>query len=254
MSSLINSLLFKPPTGTTPPPTMRLMMLDTSKGTRISVCMIRKRSASVTVLFSHGNAEDLNLSYAWMKRLSRDVNVNVIGYDYTGYGRSTGKPTEQNCYADIEAVYKFLLEDQKINPEQIVLYGRSLGSGPSCYLAQKTSLEGRPVAGMILHSPFASVYRVVIDVGFTMVGDKFSNIDRIEKVQCPVFIIHGRVDEVVPFEHGKALYDALPRRYRAAPFWVDGMGHNDLEGHAEIALLASVNRYLDYHILSRRLW
>jgi abhydrolase domain-containing protein 17 len=96
-----------------------------------------------------------------------------------------------------------LLREKKLYPEQIVLYGRSLGSGPSCHLAAKAAAMGRPVAGLILHSPFTSVYRVVFDFGFTVVGDKFSNIDVVGKTQCPVFIVHGQDDEIVPVIHGK---------------------------------------------------
>ena len=78
-----------------------------------------------------------------------------------GYGKSNGSPTEKNCYADIEAAYRYLLEVRRIPPEQIVLYGRSLGSGPSCYLAAKTAREGRSVGGVILQSPLLSAYRLI---------------------------------------------------------------------------------------------
>jgi fermentation-respiration switch protein FrsA (DUF1100 family) len=147
-----------------------------------------------------------------------------------------------------------MLEDQGLTPEQIVLCGRSLGSGPSCYLALETAKAGRSVAGLILHSPFASVYRVVFDVGVTLLGDKFSNIDRLANVECPVCIIHGRQDTVVPFEHGKALYDVLPKRFRADPFFVENMTHNYHCHEVEVAMMKQLNHYLDYHILARRLW
>lgn len=114
----------------------------------------------------------------------------------------TGEPSEEDVYSDVEAAYDYLIQEKKLYPEQIVLYGRSLGSGPSCHLAAKTAAMGRPVAGLILHSPFTSVYRVVFDFGFTVVGDKFSNIDRVAKTQCPVFIVHGQEDEIVPVVHG----------------------------------------------------
>ena len=148
--------------------------------------------------------------------------------------RDTGSipdPTEEDCYADIEAAYQYLITERGLNHSQIVLYGRSLGSGPSCYLANKTSREGKPVAGLILHSPFTSVYRVVFDLGFTLVGDKFSNIDRIADVDCPVLIVHGHEDAIIPIEHGQALLDAVPPKMRAEPFFVRGMGHNGFEYH-----------------------
>lgn len=135
-----------------------------------------------------------------------------------------------------------------------MLYGRSLGSGPSCHLAAKTAASGRPVAGLILHSPFTSVYRVVFDFGFTVLGDKFSNIDRIDKIQCPAFIVHGQDDNIVPFEHGQRLHDAVPEKMKAEPFFVKGMGHNGFDYHIEAMLMTKINAFLDYHVLARRLW
>lgn len=216
--------------------------------------MIRARTANVTILYSHGNAEDLNSSFSWMRRLSRELNVNVVGYDYTGYGLSTGIPSEHNCYSDIESVYEHLIKVKGLAPHQIVLYGRSLGSGPSCWLASKTSREGNPVGGLLLHSPFTSVYRVVMNVGFTLAGDKFSNVDKIPTVACPVMICHGREDTVVPFAHGVELHNSVPPEYQAKPHWMDDVGHNDHGPVVEAALLTAFNKYLDYHILARRLY
>ena len=87
----------------------------------------------------------------------------------------SGEPSEEMCYLNIEAAYKYLREERNIPASQIVLYGRSLGSGPSCHLARKTALDGESVAGLILHSPFLSIYRIVMDVGFGLVGDMFRN-------------------------------------------------------------------------------
>jgi len=89
----------------------------------------------------------------------------------------TGDPSEENCYADISAVYDYLIKEKKIPPSKIILYGRSLGSGPSCFLAAKSSDDGASVGGLILHAPFLSIYRVVIDSGCTLPGDKFPNLE-----------------------------------------------------------------------------
>ena len=88
-----------------------------------------------------------------------------------------GEPSEENCNKCIEAAYKYLRQNRKIEPSKIVLYGRSVGSGPTCFLAAKTSEAGDPVAGIILHSPFLSIFRVVLDFGFTMAGDMFRNVE-----------------------------------------------------------------------------
>ena len=97
-------------------------------------------------------------------------------------------------YDDIETVYLYITENLSIDPESIILFGRSIGSGPTCYLAEKY-----PVAGVILHSPLASILRVVVNIRWTLPFDYFPNVDRVAKMECPVFVIHGTRDEIIPF-------------------------------------------------------
>lgn len=174
--------------------------------------------------------------------------------DYTGYGKSDGSPHENHVYADIDAAFRYLLEVRRLQPEQIVLYGRSLGSGPSCYLASKTAQQGRSVAGVILQSPLLSAYRVAFNFRFTMAGDKFPNVDYAPSIRCPVFIVHGTQDEVVPFWHGQELFLALPQEWRAKPFWVEGAGHNNIEAllRPTGAFVDKLMEFLDLHISARR--
>ena len=117
----------------------------------------------MTLLYSHGNAEDLGMMYNRMKELARVLGCNVMAYEYAGYGLSEPQTecSEDLCYRSIDAAYSYLVNVMKIPPKKIVLYGRSLGSGPSCYMAKKTADEGKSVGGLILHSPFLSIYRVV---------------------------------------------------------------------------------------------
>ena len=168
----------------------------------------------------------------------------------------SGSPSEANCYADIDRVYEYLLTELKTLPEHIVLYGRSLGSGPSCYLASKTAVAGRSVAGLILHAPFTSVYRIVFpDFGFTVLGDQFPNIDRMQSIECPVFIAHGAKDEVVPYDHGVALINAVPVKSKAEFISPVGMRHNSYETwDSELKHMEALAHFLDYHVLARRLW
>jgi pimeloyl-ACP methyl ester carboxylesterase len=194
MGDAISSLLFQPPPPTYLHPS-RHFWLNTDHGSRIPAFFIERPGAMVTLLFSHGNAEDLGMIHDWFNDLARVLRVNIMAYDYTGYGKSTGTPNEDHCYADIEAAYKYLTEVRRVQPEQIVLYGRSLGSGPSCYLASKTATAGRPVGGVILQSPLLSAYRVAFNFRYTMVGDRFPNVDYAPSIRCPVFIVHGTQDE-----------------------------------------------------------
>jgi len=177
MGETISTLVFRPPNPTYLRPSRYFLINTDDDGNQIPAFFIKRRGARLTLLFSHGNAEDLGMMYNRMKEMARVLCVNIMAYDYTGYGKSTGKPCEKKCYENIEVIYRYLVDIRNIPPEQIVLYGRSLGSGPACYLAAKTANEGRSIAGVILHSPFLSIFRVVVDCGFTMVGDMFRNIE-----------------------------------------------------------------------------
>jgi abhydrolase domain-containing protein 17 len=99
VDAIVNSLLFKPPNVHAYDFPSRLIHLMTKHQEQITATCIRNRGANVTIIFSHGNAEDLNTCYGWMRRLSRELNVNVVGYDYTGYGLSTGKKTMLRRFA-----------------------------------------------------------------------------------------------------------------------------------------------------------
>ena len=137
------------------------------------------------------------------REVSRLLKVNVMAYDYSGYGLSSAEtPSEEAVYADAEAALAYLVSVVNTPHNQIVLYGRSLGGGPSTYLAQKMSNMGNPPRGLVLQSPFLSAYRVAFHFRFSMPGDQFCNVDRIGDVMCPVYVIHGTNDEVVPFWNG----------------------------------------------------
>lgn len=125
-----------------------------------------------------------------------------INLEYTGFGESNGRiPGEEVLYLDIETVYEYLVDNLGIPSENILLYGRSIGSGPSCFLAEKYKL-----GGLVLHSGLMSALRVILDLRFTLPFDKFANIDRMKNIDCPVYVIHGKRDEVVPFYHAIEMY------------------------------------------------
>ena len=214
---------------------------------RIPAFFIRRSNATQTILFSHGNAEDLGMMFARMKELAVKLGVNIMAYDYTGYGLSLPigeAPSENMVYRNIEAAYAYLTQVRKIEPSSIILYGRSLGGGPSCYLAAKTARQGQSVGGLILHSAFLSVYKVVTDMnGLDMraVGDMFNNEKRAYSIRCPTFIIHGKRDVVVPFWHAPRLLSAIPEEHRWKPLFLDDLGHNSIELKAEMYLQSLTN-------------
>lgn len=196
-----------------------IIKLTTADGVKISAVHLPNPSATYTMLYSHGNAEDLGDSLPGLREL-RDMGFAVFSYDYRGYGTSQGTPTESNVYRDIDAAYNYLTQQLGVPPNRIIVYGRSVGSGPAVDLASR-----KAVAGLILETPFLSTFRVVTQIPIVPF-DKFNNISKIKKVLSPVLIMHGRRDEVVPFWHGEQLFAAANEPKRS--FWVDTARHDDL--------------------------
>eukprot|EP00747_Dinoflagellata_sp_TGD_P169482 gnl/TRDRNA2_/TRDRNA2_198541_c0_seq1.p1 gnl/TRDRNA2_/TRDRNA2_198541_c0~~gnl/TRDRNA2_/TRDRNA2_198541_c0_seq1.p1 ORF type:complete len:259 (+),score=39.35 gnl/TRDRNA2_/TRDRNA2_198541_c0_seq1:136-912(+) len=222
MGGAIEKLVFQPPDATyTKDP--NLIWLHTAEHEVIPAFFI-DRDARLTMLFSHGNAEDLGMIIQYFREVSHILEVNIFAYEYTGYGMSTGEPNEQAVYADIEAAFKYLRDVIGIPWNEVVLYGRSIGSGPSVHLATRTA-----VRAMVLQSPLLSIYRVAFASRVSMPGDMFTNIDKISSVKCPVYIVHGTKDEIVPFWHAEDLHRHCEEGIAHPPHWVENGGHNNLE-------------------------
>jgi len=204
-----------------------VLKLATKRGTQIVAVYMRNPTASLTVLYSHGNAADLGQMYDLFSELRILLRVNFLGYDYSGYGQSSGKPTEQNTYADIEAAYRCLEETYGVKEEDVILYGQSVGSGPTLDLASRLPR----LRAVVLHSPILSGLRVIYPVKRTYWFDIYKNIDKIPLVKCPVLVIHGTADDVVDCSHGKQLWERCKEKYE--PLWVKGGNHCDLETFPE---------------------
>ncbi|XP_075514975.1 uncharacterized protein LOC142549747 [Primulina tabacum] len=204
-----------------------VVKVKTKRGTEIVAVYVKNPTAKLTLLYSHGNAADLGQMYDLFSELSIHLRVNLMGYDYSGYGQSTGKPSEQNTYADIEAAYECLQETYGAKEEDIILYGQSVGSGPTLDLASRLSR----LRAVVLHSAILSGLRVMYPVKRTYWFDIYKNIDKIPLVQCPVLLIHGMADDVVDCSHGKQLWELCKDKYE--PLWVKGGNHCDLELYPE---------------------
>jgi len=196
----------------------------TSRGNRIACMFVRcSPNARYTILHSHGNAVDLGQMSSFYMGLGSRINCNIFSYDYSGYGASTGKPSEKNLYADIEAAWGALRSRYGVSPENIILYGQSIGTVPTVDLAARYE-----VGAVILHSALMSGMRVAFpQTNRTWFFDAFPSIDKVPRVSSPVLVIHGTEDEVIDFSHGLAIYEKCPRAVE--PLWVEGAGHNDVE-------------------------
>jgi abhydrolase domain-containing protein 17 len=196
-----------------------IVRLGSSDGAKISATYLPNPEAVFTVLFSHGNAEDIGDDQPLLERI-RAAGFAVFAYDYQGYGTSEGRPSERHAYEDEDAAYNFLFQSMHVQPNRMIAFGRSVGSGPACDLASR-----HPVAGLILESAFTSAFRVMTRIR-VLPFDKFDNLRKIKSVHCPVLIIHGTEDSVINIFHGKELFAAANQPKQAV--WVEGANHNDV--------------------------
>ncbi|HEY9645191.1 MAG TPA: alpha/beta hydrolase [Chroococcidiopsis sp.] len=207
-----------------PPPASYLdspdiLKLPVNDREHISALYLPNPKARYTLLYIHGNAEDLGQVRPVLDRL-HEWGFSVFAYDYRGYGTSLGTPGEAHAYEDAEAAYAYLTQQLKIAPAQIIVYGRSVGGGSATELATQ-----QPIAGLILESSFTSAFRVVLPVPL-LPFDKFTNLDKLQAIHCPILVIHGAADTTIPIAHGQRLYAAAHAPKQS--LWVDGAGHDDL--------------------------
>lgn len=200
---------------------LRLAMAD---GTRISALHLVNPEARYTVLYSHGNAEDLGRIRGYLEYY-RMRGFSLLAYDYPGYGTSGGSPSTRGACGAAEAALQYLMREAGIPPGRIIIHGRSVGGGPAHVLAER-----HPVAGLIAESTFVSAFRVQTVIPI-LPFDRLRNLARIDKVGCPVLVIHGLQDDIIPVWHGRKLYERARQPKRGC--WLEGATHNWIPPAAE---------------------
>ncbi len=179
--------------------------LSTQDGERLHGWFVPHPSAGATLLFCHGNAGNISHRLDTIA-LFHELGLNVLIFDYRGYGLSSGTTTEQGTYRDVDAAWNYLVEDRGIKPESIVLFGRSLGAAVISDLAVRT----RPGA-VILESAFTSVPDMAARIYpwlpvRWLASYRYDNAGKIRNITAPVLVIHSRGDEIIPFQQGMRLY------------------------------------------------
>ena len=189
------------------------------------------------IIYSHGNAEDIGDCYEWLYYLHKELNVNVLAYEYQGYGLHKGTPSENNCYSDIQTAFNFL-RFRGVPEKNIILYGRSLGTGPTVDLASRC----KDLKGVVLESPYTSILGVVNETlaQSSYCIDPFRNNSKIHLIECPLLIIHGTDDEIIPYEHAKKLQN----RSKCNLVTLNGGGHNNLQNSYKNVIIKSIKTLL----------
>jgi fermentation-respiration switch protein FrsA (DUF1100 family) len=242
---LENSLLFHPVRASddwVAPPSSRIedVEFSTADGTSIHGWWYRNGSSTSALLYAHGNAGNLSHRGPTIVPMAEALGVSVLIFDYPGYGRSAGKPNEKSCYAAGEAAYDWLTQSQQVAPENVVLFGKSLGGGVMTELASH-----RPHRALVLVKTFSSVPDMGQELfpwlpARWLVRNRFDSLAKIGQCHRPVFLAHGDCDSVIPCSHSQRLYEAAnePKRFLLMP----GCDHNDALG---ADFLSALRQFLD---------
>lgn len=206
----------------------------TSDGVKLSGWFVPAKNARAVVLFFHGNGGNLSHRLDTLKLL-HDLRLSTFIFDYRGYGKSEGTPSEEGTYRDAEAAWAYLTDVRRIPADRIVFFGRSLGGAVAAHLAREHSPRA-----LILESTFTSIP----DMGAEMYPFlpvrvlsrfEYDTGDVLPKLHCPVLIVHSPEDTLVPFSHGKKLFEAAnePKRFL------------EISGSHNSGFLTSGKRYTD---------
>jgi hypothetical protein len=201
------------------------IFFSTSDGVRLNGWFVPYPGSRITWLWSHGNAGNIGHRVENIKLLHEKVQINIFIFDYRGYGRSEGSVSEEGTYIDAQAALQYLRSRNDLDPKRIVLFGRSLGAAVAAELATREDC-----LALILESPFVSV-REMARVAFPAlpIGPflriRYDIIEKVNKVNVPILILHGDQDEVVPFAQGKKVFEAAPEPKEF--YAIRGAHHND---------------------------
>jgi len=204
-------------------------------GVKINARFWANPAARHTILFCHGNGEDLGSVSTYLEDYHKQ-GYAILSWEYRGYGYSGGKPDEPTTYADAELALDWLRQ-RGVPLRSVMIYGYSLGGGPATELARR-----HEVGGLVLEAAFVSAYRVMTRWPLVY-GDKFKNLAKLAEVKCPVLVMHGMADEVVPFWHGEALSAAA--KEPKIKLFVPGATHGGVVDTAKAEYWSTLKRFAD---------
>uniref|UniRef100_A0A8R1XLD0 Hydrolase_4 domain-containing protein n=1 Tax=Onchocerca volvulus TaxID=6282 RepID=A0A8R1XLD0_ONCVO len=209
-------------------------LITSSNGDTLMAVYIRcekscryKKSAPYILLFAQPNSSDVGscmLTDPNLVDIADFLQCDLMAFDYSGFGLSTGTPTEKNVYQNIDAVYQYLIKEMKAQPNEIILIGFSMGTAVAIHLASREK-----VAGLILIAPFTSLLRVLgrkPHSSRTCCLDQFSSIDKVSSVLCRTLICHGVEDVIVSINHSAVLQRRFPNATK--PFYLDKATHQGI--------------------------
>jgi pimeloyl-ACP methyl ester carboxylesterase len=251
--------IYEPPNPATYSLSRNVVVVSTIDGHRIATrefTPFALQDMVGTLIFSHGNADDIGSCASYCQWLSDSVGARVIAYDYVGYGRSdVGETTVDNMAHAAEAVFGYATTTLRCPVDSIVVVGKSLGSAAATWLASQTYCAG--IAGLVLISPIASGARVVLGSTrlprrvMSVLDDQFApNIKLIGRVQVPVLLVHGVNDELVNVQNSHDLFNCIQSGLAFPPLWLEA-GHNDIESLHKSLFISTLVSFV-CHCLKRQ--
>jgi hypothetical protein len=195
---------------------VREVVITASDGVRLYGWVQGPDAAPRKIIQFMGNAEHIGPSVETYAKTADALNAQFLLFDYRGFANSEGTPSERGLYLDADAAWRFALQELNWSPARIVLWGRSLGCGPACWLAERELEGGSSPGAMILEAAFASIADMARQVApwaikpEWLVYNLFDNLGRAPRLKLPVFHYHAPADDVVPYEQGVRLHAALP--------------------------------------------
>ena len=184
-----------------------------------------QEGSSKIMIYFHGNAEDLGLSFEILDTLRSVLRIHVLAVEYPGYGVYSGKPNAEAILNDAECIYSFIIS-LGVKPDDIIVFGRSIGSGPATFLARN-----RKIGCLMLMSAYTSIKDAAKHFagkfGESLIKERFENIKNMPFITCPTFLVHGIKDSVIPFEHSQKLHELC--KGPSSLFLPSEMTHNNFD-------------------------
>lgn len=187
---------------------------ETADNVKLSGWFIPAENPRGVVLFFHGNAGNISNRMESIHIFHR-LGFSTFIFDYRGYGKSSGKPTEKGTYLDAEAAWRYLTEKRDVPPKEVIFFGRSLGGAIAAWLAQNNTPKA-----LIIESSFTSVPDIAADLYPYLPARLLARFDYntgeyIKRINCPILVIHSINDDMIPFKHGRRLFDAArePKKF-----------------------------------------
>lgn len=223
------------------PPGIEELKIQTQDKLNLSCLYLPSPDSNTLLIYFHGNAGNIYDRIPSLLTL-HESGVNVLGVSYRGYGKSEGNPSEEGIYRDGEAVFKYAINELGFEQNNILIFGRSIGTTVAINTAQN-----RQIAGLILVTPLTKASEHVKASGLgpisSFAGDSFDNLKKIENLVAPLLVIHGTKDNVIPYSMGVKIYEKA--RVGKELITINGAKHNNLQQQYAAEYWQAIFRFIN---------